>query len=69
MDDVSGVDIDTLRNNQKKSWNTNISTLYQFVKGTYRIRVAVHFSALDENVKDMYADWYYFKCNRDIKWR
>jgi len=66
LDSYSGVDIDTLRTNERKDWSYNISRTYDFSKGSYRIKILARLSALN-SIADVSSKWYYFSCIQDIK--
>jgi len=65
LDSYPGVDIDTLRINQSKSWKYNINRTYNFNKGSYRIKVLARLSTLNPT-KDISSKWFYFSCSQDI---
>jgi hypothetical protein len=66
IDNIPGVNIDTLRTNDSKVWTYGISGIWKFNKGDYRIRVLARLSILNQ-ATDVYSDWYYFSCKDDIK--
>ena len=66
LDNSMEEDIDTLRTNDSKDWSFEIFRINTFTKGKYRIRFFVALSVFNP-VRDVYSDWYYFTCSRDIK--
>jgi hypothetical protein len=66
IDSFMGIDPDTLRTNDSKDWSFDLFRINTFNKGSYRVRFFASLSSLNP-VKDVYSDWYYFKCSRDVK--
>jgi hypothetical protein len=57
--------LDTMYKNDVRKFNSSFRLLYRFVKGNYRIRVLGAFSVLN-HINDVYSDWKYFTCKKDI---
>jgi hypothetical protein len=59
--------VDSLQNGDSITTNTfSIASLFRSNKGSYRTRVLCKFSNLNSGMKDIYSNWVYFRCEKEV---
>lgn len=60
--------VDSINKGDSKSTNAfSIAGIFKSNKGSYRVRVLCRFSELNPGIKDVYSNWVYFRCVRDVR--
>lgn len=59
-------DLDTIYKNDIRKYDFPIRMLYHYTKGSYRVRILTAFSILNPQINDVYSNWAYFICKKEI---
>jgi hypothetical protein len=60
--------VDSLRKGDSITTDAfSIAGIFRSNKGSYRVRTLCRFSKLNPGVKDVYSNWVYFKCVKDVR--
>jgi hypothetical protein len=68
LDNIPDLSVDSLQYGDSTTTQTfSIADLFSPDKGSYRTRVLCVFSKLNPGMKDIFSNWVYFRCSKDIK--
>ena len=68
IDYVPDLSVDSLQNGDSITTNAfSIASLFRPNKGSYRVRVLCRFSKLNPSMRDIFSNWVYFRCLKDVR--